>query len=205
MVQSAHASDEDLFARLQRGDEAAFEHLVRKYEVELYSYLKRYLGDSALAEDVFQNSFLQVYQKRHLYEPGRRVRPWLYAIATHQAIDAMRRQKRFTRLSLESTQAGGSETDATALGDQLEANGNSPDAAADHEETRQQVRQVVDQLPDHLKPVVIMAYFQELKHKDIAAALSIPVGTVKSRLFAAVRQLEARWAELFGNQEADRS
>ena len=201
----AQATDEELFARLQRGDDAAFEDLVRRYEGELFSYLKRYLGDSSLAEDVFQNTFLQVYQKRQLYELGRRVRPWMYAVATHQAIDALRRQKRFTRLSLENTAPSSPESDSGTLGEQLESRGLAPDAAAKQSEMRLQVRRAVDELPDHLKSVVIMAYFQELKHKDISAALSIPVGTVKSRLFAAVRQLEAKWVILFGTEEVDPS
>ena len=67
----------------------------------MYGYLRRYLGDGDLAEDVFQNTFLQVYLKSGQYETGRAVRPWLYAIATNQAIDALRRQGRHQAVSLE--------------------------------------------------------------------------------------------------------
>ena len=193
VVQPPTATDEELILRLQHGDDAAFEQLVRRYDVELYGYLKRYLGDPALAEDVFQNSFFQVYQKRDMFDGKRQFRPWLYAVATHQAIDALRRQRRFTRLSLEASGPAVSDGEATTLGDMLESSEAGPDTALDLVELRQRVRDAVDDLPEHLKPVVIMAYFQELKHRDISEALDIPVGTVKSRLFTAVRLLQDRW------------
>src|SRR3954462_4876807 len=95
-------SDEDLLTRYRdEGRTADFDALVHRYERELYRYLVRYLGDQALAEDVFQNTFLQVHLKRGLYENGRPVRPWLYAIATHQAVDALRKAGRQATISLD--------------------------------------------------------------------------------------------------------
>src|SRR5947209_3170635 len=94
-------SDEELFARARGGEEPAFAALVRRYERELYGYLRRYLGDATLADDVFQNTFLQVFTKIGKYEAGRPVRPWLYTIATHQAVDALRRNNRRQAVSLD--------------------------------------------------------------------------------------------------------
>src|SRR6266550_5427950 len=88
-------------ARFQAGETPAFGALVRRYERELYGYLRRYLGDGSLAEDVFQNTFLQLHLKSGQYQPGHPVRPWLYTIATHQAIDAMRRNGRHQAVSLD--------------------------------------------------------------------------------------------------------
>ena len=90
----ARCSDEDLLLRLRNGERDVFGTLVRRYERELYGYLKRYLGKADLAEDVFQNTFVAVFRKIRQYEPGRAARPWLYTIATHQAIDAMRQRSR---------------------------------------------------------------------------------------------------------------
>src|SRR5438132_9613746 len=87
-------TDEALLARLRAGERDVFGTLVRRYERELFGYLRRYLADDDLADDVFQNTFLQVYLKIQQYEPGRPARPWLYAIATNQAIDALRRRNR---------------------------------------------------------------------------------------------------------------
>src|SRR3954454_16355222 len=86
--------DEDLLTRLRNGQRDVFVPLVRNYERYLFGYLRRYLGDDDLADDVFQNTFVQVFLKIVQYEPGRPAKPWLYAIATNQAIDALRRKNR---------------------------------------------------------------------------------------------------------------
>ncbi|MEN6557755.1 MAG: sigma factor, partial [Thermoguttaceae bacterium] len=65
-------------------DSLVFEELVHRYEKELFGYLRHYLGDAQMAEDVFQQTFLQVHLKCGQFEPGRQVRPWLYTIATNQ-------------------------------------------------------------------------------------------------------------------------
>src|SRR5690606_25585912 len=94
-------SDEELLERYrQNRDRRAFEEIVKRYQGELFSYLRRYLGDSALAEDAFQATFLQLHLKCNSFERGRRLRPWLYTIATNQAIDAQRRNKRHRAASL---------------------------------------------------------------------------------------------------------
>src|SRR5262245_12948268 len=110
-----NCSDEDLLTRFQRGQREAFGALVRRYERELYGYLRRYLGDSNLADDVFQNTFLQLYTKIGKYEAGRPVRPWLYTIATHQAIDALRRSGRHQAVSLDREREESSEGDMPQL------------------------------------------------------------------------------------------
>ncbi len=99
------ASDEELLLRYRdHGDQMAFDALVHRYERELYSYLRRYTRDESLAEEVFQAAFVRLHQKSHLFEPGRRVRPWLYSIATHLAIDALRSAGRREAYSLDAKQ-----------------------------------------------------------------------------------------------------
>src|SRR5437868_15265498 len=110
-------SDEELMGRYREDARAElFTELVHRYERELYRYLARYLGDPSLADDVFQNTFLQVHLKRGLYENGRPVRPWLYAIATHQAVDMLRKQGRHPTVSLDQRVAS-EEADPSALVD----------------------------------------------------------------------------------------
>lgn len=188
-------SDEDLLSRLRHGDREVFGTLVRRYERELYGYLRRYLGDDDLAADVFQNTFVAVFTKIKQYEPGRPARPWLYAIATNQAIDALRRQTRRNERTADLTAAGDGADDARGLFDLLAARDADPADRAAGAELRQQVRDAVDRLPDLLKQVVILAYFQGLKYQDIADALDIPLGTVKSRLHAALAKLSEVWAK----------
>jgi RNA polymerase sigma-70 factor (ECF subfamily) len=187
-------SDEELLSRYCRGQTDAFGVLVRRYERELYGYLRRYLGDGSLAEDVFQNTFLQLYLKSGQYEAGRPVRPWLYTIATHQAIDALRRNGRHQAVSLEQ---GGeaSDGDLGSLLEMLESRGQGPIEQAMGKERSERIRASVDRLPDFLRQVLILAYYQGLKYREIADILDIPVGTVKSRLHAALVKLQEVWSE----------
>jgi RNA polymerase sigma-70 factor (ECF subfamily) len=180
-------------ARFCRGQTETFGVLLRRYERELYGYLRRYLGDSDLAEDVFQNTFLQLYVKSNHYELGRPVRPWLYTIATHQAIDALRRNGRHQALSLDQNQQELPDGEVRSLLELLEARGPGPADVAQDEERRERVRASVDRLPEFLRQVVLLAYFQGLKYREIADILDIPVGTVKSRLHAALVKLQEAW------------
>lgn len=187
-------SDEELLGRFCRGETEAFGILLRRYERELYGYLRRYLGDSELAEDVFQNTFLALYQKSGQYETGRPVRPWLYTIATHQAIDALRRNNRHQAVSLDQHQKELPDGEVRSLLELLETRGPGPLDQVQGEERREKVRASVDRLPDFLRQVVVLAYYQGLKYREIAEILGIPVGTVKSRLHAALVKLQEAWA-----------
>lgn len=188
-------TDEVLLEALRDGQQNVFGLLVRRYERELYGYLRRYLNDPTLAEDVFQNTFLQVFIKRKQYEPGRPVRPWLYAIATNQAIDALRRQGRHPTLSLEQPADGDEAGEPTTWLAGLEAPGPAPLDLLAVEERRERIRASVERLPDLLRPVLLLAYYQGLKYREIADILGIPVGTVKSRLHAAIGRLQEIWNE----------
>lgn len=185
-------SDEDLLVRLRDGERQVFGTLVKRYERELYGYLRRYLGSDDLAEDVFQNTFIQIFRKIGLYEPGRPARPWIYAVATNQAIDALRKRQ---RQSEERGSSASREEDGSPrlLWDALAAPDANPADQVDLDEQRLRVRQAVDRLPDSLKQVVLLAYFQGLKYKEVAEILNIPVGTVKSRLHTAIVQLSQGW------------
>jgi len=187
-------SDEQLIASYRKGQREAFAVLVRRYQRELYGYLVRYLGDSSLAEDVFQNTFLQVHTKLGMYEAGRRVRPWLYTIATNQAIDALRRNGRHQALSLDQEHAEETDGDRPQLLALLQSHGPGPLDLVQGEERRRLVRATVEQLPDFLKQVVLLAYYQGLKYRDIAGIMDIPVGTVKSRLHTALGRLHEAWS-----------
>jgi RNA polymerase sigma-70 factor (ECF subfamily) len=193
-------SDEDLLLRLRGGDRDALDPLVRRYERELFGYLRRYVGDDDLADDVFQNTFLQVFLKIKQYEPGRPARPWLYAIATNQAIDALRRRnRRIADRPADTVSAPDEEGEPRPLFELLPAPGDAPPDAADRTEQRQQVQAAVAKLPELLRQAVLLVYFQGLKYQDAADALGIPVGTVKSRLHAALAKLTEEWA---GGQES---
>ena len=186
-------TDEQLLSRLRAGERDVFGTLVRRYERELFGYLRRYVNDDDLADDVFQNTFVQVFLKIQQYEPGRPARPWLYAIATNQAIDALRRRNRRADQRTDAVTTPDEDGQPRPLFELLPAPGDGPPDSADRAEQRELVRAAVERLPDLLRQVVILAYFQGLKYRDVAEALDIPVGTVKSRLHAALARLTADW------------
>jgi RNA polymerase sigma-70 factor (ECF subfamily) len=197
-------ADEELMNRYrEEGRAALFNELVHRYERELYRYLARYLGDPTAAEDVFQNTFLQVHLKRELFENGRPFRPWLYAIATHQAVDALRKAGRHPTVSLDQrVSAARSESDAGNLIDLLTSDTDGPLAELQESERQEWVRESVARLPETLRQTLILAYHQDLKYREIAEILKIPVGTVKSRLHAALEKLQqmARTAKRDGDE-----
>ncbi len=196
-------TDEELLTRLRRGEHDLFGLLVRRHERELYGYLRRYTGDPELAADVFQNTCVAVFTKIRQYEPGRAARPWLYAIATNQAIDAMRRRaRRKDARSVPSLPADDANPDAVAsLFDLLEKAAPTPDQIAEGKELRAIVRAAVDELPDLLRQVVLLTYFQGMKYQDAADVLGVPLGTVKSRLHAALMKLTEFWNRVVPSEE----
>jgi RNA polymerase sigma-70 factor (ECF subfamily) len=155
--------------------------------------LRRYLGNGTLAEDAFQMTFLQVHLKCDQFEEGRRLRPWLYTIATHQAIDAQRRSRRHRMVSLDASGGPRSEGQGT-LGEVLVSAESSPNSKVEARERGLLVRSRVDALPDSLKSAVVLVYYQGLKYREAADVLGIPVGTVKSRLHTAIGKLNEAWS-----------
>jgi RNA polymerase sigma-70 factor, ECF subfamily len=184
-------TDEALMARYAKtGDDADFSILISRYEAEIYRYLVRYLGNKSLAEDVFQDTFLQIHQKRHMYEPGRAVKPWIYSIANHQAIDTLRRVGRHPTKSLSaSANDEDGESMRNSLEMLLESAADGPLANLQADERRQWVQNSIAALPDTLRETLIMAFYQDLKYREIAEILHVPLGTVKSRLHSALLKL----------------
>ena len=190
------ASDEELLGHFNsQADSRAFEVLIQRYEAPLFNYLFRYLGNREAAEDVFQASFLQVYSKSDQFDPSKKFKPWLYTVATNQAIDYQRRNHRKTTISLDVSYGGDDDESTGSLQEILESAENDPSFSMDSSEQAQLVRAAVNELPDILKETVNLVYFEELKYKDAADILGVPVGTVKSRLHAAMKKLAEKLSE----------
>lgn len=189
-------SDEALLAAYrQTGDRRLFEELVQRYERELYNYLRRYLGDAEQAEDVFQTACLMVHLKCDQFEPGRSYRPWLYAIATNAAIDAQRREKRHKAVSLDRNRKDARQDDEPRLTDLLVSDDPDPLTEVSRMESGEWVQEALDGLSGQMRDVVNLVYFQGLKYREAAAALNVPVGTIKSRMNAAVNKLYQFWKQ----------
>jgi RNA polymerase sigma-70 factor, ECF subfamily len=189
-------SDEQLLERYRLHEQRElFAELVRRYQRELYNYLRRFLGDAEMAEDVFQATFLQVHLKREQFESGRKVRPWLYTIATNQAIDAQRRNRRHRMVSLDRNGPDDAENTGKLM-DLLISEEHDPHLHVETRERGELVRQAMEELSDPMRHVIQLVYYQGLKYREAAEILDVPVGTVKSRLHSAIARLNEIWCKL---------
>ena len=185
-------NDVELLKRYVAGDEGAFQELISQYKDSLYAFLRRFLNDRDLVDDVFQETFMQLYVSRDTFDQSKPLRPWLFTIAANKAKDALRRSQR---------------VDATNLGSMFDSEEYSIDDVLntlDHddrlpyddlirEETAAAVKRVVVRMPVRLREILILAYFHKFPYAEIAGILGIPVGTVKSRLHIAVNRFAEDW------------
>jgi len=196
-------SDEQLLLRYTQGNSEAFEQLVRRYRRTLYSFLARFTGDPALAEDVFQETFLQVHLSAGGFDVSRRLKPWLFTIAANKARDALRSRFRHPAAELDAKVAG-SEQERTRYVDLMPAKASRPEETLQNKETAAAVQTIVQQLPENLRIVLVLGYFHDFSYKQIAEILEVPLGTVKSRLHVAVKEFARRWRASVGKQEDER-
>jgi RNA polymerase sigma-70 factor (ECF subfamily) len=189
---TAAASDEQLLARYLSGDACAFEHLVKRYRPDLLAFLTRLTGDAAAAEDVTQETFLRLHRSADKFESTRGLRPWLFSIAANAARDHHRYHARRQAASLNAP-VRGNDADSSTLATLHPANTETPHARLERAEVEQRVRRAVDRMPMHLREILLLSYFQQLSYNEISSTLQIPLGTVKSRLHAAVAHFAMRW------------
>ena len=185
-------TDEQLLADYRGGDRASFALLVGRYQRELFHFLVRFLGDRAAAEDVFQETFLQIHQSAEQFDPQRRFRPWLFTIAANKARDLIRSQARRPTNPLQASINPGDDESGEFI-DLMQAASEAPGASMESEELQQQVQNTVGTMPDHLREILLLSYFHQFPYKQIGEILGIPLGTVKSRLHAAVAHFADRW------------
>lgn len=179
----AVASDEELMARLQEGDERALEQLMQRYQGRLYGFLSRRVGSAA--DDVFQETWIRVVRARERFDVERRFAAWLYQIANnlcrdrYRRVDAMRRAVDSFRVEDETLR-------------EPAAGPEAPDGDA--------MRARVLALPERLREVLVLRYYEDLGEEEMARVLGVPRGTIKSRLHAAVKALRQSLASESGGE-----
>ena len=185
-------SDADLLKRYREGDESAFQEIVSRYKNSLYAFLRRFVNRQDIVEDVFQETFLQLYTSRDSFDPERPLRPWLFTIAANKAKDALRKMQRQSSMSM-GTLADAGEVSLDEVVNILTSYETTPDEEISRDETAQRVRAIIADMPEHLRGILILAYFEQFSYKHMAEILSIPIGTVKSRLHTAVLHFMKKW------------
>jgi RNA polymerase sigma-70 factor (ECF subfamily) len=194
-VRPTDVSDEQLLDRYRHGDRGSFRRLVERYDRELFHFLIRFVGNRSAAEDVFQETFLQIHQSAGGFDADRRFRPWLFAIAANKARDALRSQHRHPTSPLQASIAPGEEESGQFV-DFLSSSEPAPGETLERGELAQRVRSTVMDMPNPLREILLLSYFDQFPYNQISDILGIPLGTVKSRLHTAVADFSNRWKSL---------
>lgn len=167
-------SDEELMAAIARGDEHALGILIGRHAGSLLGFLLRVSRDRDDAEDLLQDTWMRVARGARSFDATRSVRPWLYGIAANLARDAFRRRGVRVR-----------------AGSVIRADGTAQPLF--HPIEQMDMRERLLRLPDRLREVLVLRFYEGFDETEMAEALGIPRGTVKSRLHAAIGALRRDW------------
>jgi len=178
-------SDEDLVERAVAGEHDAFAEIVRRWERKIFALCFGMLGREDEAKDAAQETFIAAYKNLSRFRGEAKVSSWLHRIAVNQCLTTKRRTK--TRAEDFFDGEDGSEERTFVA-----APHHSPARTAEAQERTNVVRQAVRALPADLREVVVMKEFEEMTFQEISETLEIPLSTVKSRLYTALKQLRMR-------------
>ena len=185
-------SDEQMVERALSGDADAFGEIVRRWERRIFALSFGMLGREEDARDATQETFIAAFRNLRGFRGEAKVSSWLHRIAVNQCITRQRRAKVRSETGLDDEAEKNSAVFATPADE-------SPARSAELVERTQAVRRAVCALPPDLRQVIVMKEFEELTFQEIADALGLPLSTVKSRLYTALRQLQLR-LQKFGGQ-----
>jgi RNA polymerase sigma-70 factor (ECF subfamily) len=185
MIETA-TSDEQLVERALAGDPEAFGEIVRRWERRIFALSFGMLGSAEDARDATQETFMAAFRNLRGFRGEARVSSWLHRIAVNQCITRQRRVRVRAETGIEDEQGAAGERFLAAPAEA------SPAVLVEGREQTEAVRRAVGALPPELREVVLMKEFEELTFQEIADALGIPLSTVKSRLYTALRQLRMR-------------
>jgi RNA polymerase sigma-70 factor (ECF subfamily) len=182
---TAGTSDEQIVERALAGDADAFGEIVRRWERRIFALAYGILGREEDARDATQETFIAAFRNLRGFRGEAKVSSWLHRIAVNQCITRQRRARTRAENSLEAeTESGGEKFAAPDAA--------SPARLAEGRERTEAVRRAVSALPPELREVIVMKEFEELTFQEIADALDVPLSTVKSRLYTALKQLRLR-------------
>jgi RNA polymerase sigma-70 factor, ECF subfamily len=179
------SSDEIIVERALTGDAEAFGEIVRRWERRIFALTYGMLGREEDARDATQETFLAAFRNLRGFRGEARVSSWLHRIAVNQCISRQRRAKVRSESAIEDEQESNAGVFATPIS-------HSPARVVEGRQETEAVRRAVNSLPLELRQVVVMKEFEELTFREIADVLDVPLSTVKSRLYTALKQLQMR-------------
>ena len=181
-------AESTLVLRARRGDRDAFGRLVERHMRRAYAQALGLVGTREDAMDLSQEAFVRAFRARHTLDPERPFYPWVYAILRRLCFNFLRDARTRRRLM--------DEEGAAWLTDRARASASDPAAALERAEARRRMAQAIDALPAREREVLVLKEFEDLKYREIAELVGVPVGTVMSRLYTARRRL----AEVLENE-----
>lgn len=185
------APDEDLIRRCGRGDVRAFEAIVRRHERAVASFSFRMLSDRDAAQDIAQQTFIQVHDHAADYEPRGKFTTWLFEIARNLSLNELRRRRRHPATSLDAPVGGaGGNGDGARVEDLVAADGNDPGAAAAVAEDEAAALKTLQRLPEHYREIITLRVFQRLSYKEIADMTGESEGAARVRMHHALGALK---------------
>jgi len=193
-------TDGELLDSYANGEESAFREIVSRYKNSLYAFLRLFLNRHELVEDVFQETFLQLFTSRESFDRKRPLRPWLFTIAANKAKDALRKWQRTNAIPI-GTMGDSEDLSFDDVLNTVTSDKTMPYEELQKSETAFRVRQIIADMPDNLREILILAYFNRFSYKQMAEILSIPIGTVKSRLHTAVGRFAKEWKASVGSKK----
>src|SRR5688572_29057145 len=173
--------DQQLVERVQRGDKAAFDLLVAKYQRKIFRLLSRLIRDAAEIEDVAQEAFIKAYRALPNFRGDSAFYTWLYRIAINTAKNYLVSQG---RRAPTSTQSDVEDAETFDDGDHLR-DLNTPDSMLVTKQVGDAVNRAIDQLPEDLRTAIVLRELEGLSYEEIAESMQCPIGTVRSRIFRA--------------------
>jgi RNA polymerase sigma-70 factor (ECF subfamily) len=193
-------TDAELLTRYSAGEEAAFREIVDRYKNGLYTFLRRFLNRHDLVEDVFQETFLQLFSSLKSFDMSRPLRPWLFTIAANKAKDALRKWQRTSAVPI-GTMGDSQELSFDDMLNTIASDSTLPSDELHKSEIASRVRKIISDMPSNPREILLLSYFQGFSYKQMAEILSIPIGTVKSRLHGAVGRFAGDWKKSAGSKE----
>ena len=183
-------SDRNLMDAYRRGEDGAFEMLVRRHGGAVLGYLVKMTQNKDHAEDLFQETFQKVHENVATFT-GDNLRPWVFKIATNTAIGRWRKEKKHAAISLTAPAGCSDGRHCPTLESTLESDTPDPVEQVELKEKRQQVQAALNTLPTQQRAALILNYYHQMTYKQIAESLGCSVGSVRTHLFRALKKMAA--------------
>ena len=183
-------TDEELARRSVEGDRQAFSELVRRYQARVYSLCLRWMGEPALAEEVAQDVFLSLYRALGSFRGDARLSTWIYRVAINHCKNKSLYHRRRARGRHEPLEGLGDEEDGPKR--QVASDGPGSDSGMHQQEAEHLLEGALEALDDDHRQIILLRDVEDLSYEEIAEILSLPKGTVKSRLHRARHELARR-------------